>query len=596
MHLRQFLACVAIGTVTVGSAEASPYHDASPSNDASSHTQVVSTEQTRQGPGGQSPRDPRNTALPAGTAVLRGRVFAADTARPLRRARVTVNAPELNGESRSTGTSTDGKWEIKDLPAGRYTIQVSRSGYLQLRYGQRRPFEAGKSLQLADKQAIENLDFTLPRMSLITGRVFDETGDPISGVRVFAMRSVYFEGKRRLVPVATGPMATTDDAGQYRILNLAPGSYFVMADLRETWTVNESGEEAVLGYAPTYFPGVTGVTDARRLTVGVGQEASNNDFALIPGRAVTVSGTAVDSQGRPLAGRQLSLGQEWRGPGFMMMSSNSGTSVAADGTFTMRNVAPGSYVLQVRGGVDVNGATVQEGASASIVVGDGPVDNVALQTSSGWSLTGQITTETGAAPNLRIDRIRVTPRPLSAGMPPVGPGGGGPDSGRVRDDWTFAVTGVFGPARLRANLPDGWMLKQILQDGRDVTDAVFEGRSGETLGGLQLVMTNQVNSVSGALMDGKGAPFVDGTVIVFATDSEKWSEDSRFVRFARPDSDGNFSIKGLPPGEYLAAAVDYVEEGMWNDPEYLESIRRYGQKVTLGDADARAVSLKVVTP
>ena len=56
------------------------------------------------------------------------------------------------------------------------------------------------------------------------------------------------------------------------------------------------------------------------------------------------------------------------------------------------------------------------------------------------------------------------------------------------------------------------------------------------------------------------------------------------------------AVKGLPAGEYLAVAVDYVEEGMWNDPEYLESIRRYGQKVTLGDADARAVSLKVVTP
>ncbi len=431
MHLRQFLACLAIGTMAVGgSAKASPSNDASPS------TQVVSTEQSRQGPGGQPPRDPRNTALPAGTAVLRGRVFASDTARPLRRARVTVNAPELNGESRSTGTSTDGKWEIKDLPAGRYTIQVSRSGYLQLRYGQRRPFEAGKSLQLADRQAIENLDFTLPRMSLVTGRVFDETGDPISGVRVFAMRSVYFDGKRRLVPVA-GPMATTDDAGQYRILSLAPGSYFVMADLRETWTVNENGEETVLGYAPTYFPGVTGVTDARRITVGVGQEAGNNDFALIPGRAVTVSGTAVDSQGRPLAGRQLSLGQEWRGPGFnMMMSNNSGTSVAADGSFTMRNVAPGSYVVTVSSAVEINGATVREGASASIVAGDGPVDNVALQTSSGWSLTGQITSETGAAPNLRVDRVRVTPRPIAGGMPPMGPGGSGADSGRVRDDWT----------------------------------------------------------------------------------------------------------------------------------------------------------------
>jgi hypothetical protein len=581
MHLRQFLVCIALATLAPVAAGA----------------QAVGTQQTRQGPGGQQPRDPRNATPAPGTAVLRGRVFASDTARPLRRARVNVNAPELNGESRSTSTSPDGKWEIKDLPAGRYTIQVNRSGYLQLRYGQKRPFEAGKSLQLADRQVIEHLDFTLPRMSLITGRVFDETGDPISGVRVFPMRSVYFEGKRSLLPVGGSQFATTDDAGQYRILNLAPGSYFVMADLRETWTVNENGEEYVLGYAPTYLPGVTGVTDARRITVGVGQEASNNDFALIPGRAQTVSGTAVDSQGRPLVGRQLQLGQEWRGPGFSMsMSSGTGTAVAADGSFTLRNVAPGSYAVSVRGAVDINGATVQEGAAASILVGDGPVENVALQTSSGWGLTGQITTENGAAPNLRADRVRVIPRPVSGGSPPVGPGGGSAESGRVRDDWTFTITGVFGQARLRATVPDGWTLKQILQDGRDVTDALFEGHSGEALSGLQFVITNQVNSVTGALVDGKGAPYVDATVIVFSTDSEKWSEDSRFVRSVRPDSDGNFAIRGLPPGEYLAAAVDYVEEGMWNDPEYLESISRYGQKIALGDADARTVSLKVATP
>ena len=191
---------------------------------------------------------------------------------------------------------------------------------------------------------MDNVDFTLPRMSLITGRVFDETGDPISGVRVFAMRSVYFEGKRRLVPAANGPLTTTDDAGQYRILGLAPGNYFVMADLRETWTVTEGDTEQVMGYAPTYFPGTAGVADARRVTVGIGQEASNTDFALIPGRAVSVSGTAVDSQGRPLVGRQMNLAQEWRGPGFGMMFQNgSGATVAADGTFTMKSVAPGPY-------------------------------------------------------------------------------------------------------------------------------------------------------------------------------------------------------------------------------------------------------------
>jgi hypothetical protein len=35
---------------------------------------------------------------------------------------------------------------------------------------------------------------------------------------------------------------------------------------------------------------------------------------------------------------------------------------------------------------------------------------------------------------------------------------------------------------------------------------------------------------------------------------------------------------------------------MWNDPEYLESIRRYGQKLTLGEGESQTRVLKVVTP
>jgi hypothetical protein len=98
-----------------------------------------------------------------------------------------------------------------------------------------------------------------------------------------------------------------------------------MSDMRETWTVSENGVEQTMGYAPTYFPGTASVTEARRITVGVAEEASNRDFPLVPGRAASVSGTATDSQGRPLAGRQVAIVQEMRGPGFgMFMSNGSG--------------------------------------------------------------------------------------------------------------------------------------------------------------------------------------------------------------------------------------------------------------------------------
>ena len=145
-------------------------------------------------------------------------------------------------------------------------------------------------------------------------------------------------------------------------------------------------------------------------------------------------------------------------------------------------------------------------------------------------------------------------------------------------------------------LPDDWVVRSIQLDGRDVTDEPLEARSGETVASLQIVVSNKVNVVAGALTDSKGTATSDGTVLVFADDAQKWIDDSRFVRSARPDQRGTFRMKGLPAGDYLAVALDYVEDGSWNDPEYLESIRRYGQRIRLGEAESQTVALKLISP
>lgn len=547
--------------------------------------------------GGQPPRDPRQAPAVKGTSSIKGRVMAADTGRPLRRARIMVNAPELGGENRTTSTGADGRYELKDLPAGRYTLTVNRSGYLQLRYGQRRPLEQGKPLQIADKATVTDIDFALPRMSLITGRVTDEVGEAIADAQIFAMRSTYFEGRRRLVP-AGGPGGRTDDAGQFRLLGLAPGTYYVMAMMRDSWTVVESGVEQTFGYAPTYFPGTMNVGDARRVTVGVGQEASNIDFGLVPGRAADVSGTAVDSRGQPLAGQSIVVAQEMRGPGMMMMMSAAQGRVGADGSFTIKNVPPGDYKLQARATTEgkIAGTQVQESAAAGISVNGVNIEGASLMTSAGGSISGHVLTESGAAPTFPRDRMRLLARPLGDSAPPMPPGPGGPfaDNGRVKDDWSFTVTDVFGPARLRATLPDGWAIKSMLSDGRELGDAPLDVKGGEEFAGVQIILTDRVTSVSGRFTDEKGAPVTDGTVIVFAEDADKWSEDSRFVRSARPDQQGEYRIRGLPPGDYLAVALTYVEDGMWNDPEYLETLRASAEKLRLPEAGSQTLSLKLL--
>ncbi len=527
------------------------------------------------------PRDTQPSQ--SGSARITGRIVAADTGRPLRRAEIKLSAAEIGRDGRTSSTDADGDYEFTDLPAGRYTLSVSRSGYLTLQYGQRRPLEQGKPLQLLDRQIAEHIDFALPRMSVITGRLTDELGEPIAGVTVFAMRTALWDGRRRFVPA--GPTGRTDESGEYRLGGLAPGAYVVVAKTADKWVVGDNGQETTMAYAPTYLPGTAHATDATKITLGIGKQVANADFALIPGRAATISGTALNSLGRPLS--MVMLVQETLGPNGGVVGMAGNATVSADGRFAIRNVAPGEYKLQA--------ARDRESVVVPIVVDGVDIDNVALIASSGWSVAGKVMTESGAPPAISRDRVRIITRSLAVNG--MGMSEGSPE-GRpaIKEDWTFFAPGMPGPARLAVTLPDGWAVKAALHNGRDVADLPIDLKGGEALSDVQVVITDRVANVSGDLTDAAGTPLANGTIIIFAADPTKWYDGSRFVRAARPDQKGRFQMTGLLPGDYFAVAVDYVEQGMWNDSEYLESLRVHVRKVTLAAGESQTISLKLVTP
>src|SRR5204863_1378914 len=167
-------------------------------------------------------------AAPTPAGRISGRVITADNGRPVKRARVFVTAAELPG-GRGVLTDDTGVFDLTELPAGRYTLTVSKSGFVSLSYGQRRPLQAGTPLQLGDGQQLKGVDFQLPRGSAIAGRVLDEDGDAMPGVAVRVMRYQYQQGERRLTPAGS---AQTDDRGQYRVWGLMPGDYYVSATAR----------------------------------------------------------------------------------------------------------------------------------------------------------------------------------------------------------------------------------------------------------------------------------------------------------------------------------------------------------------------------
>src|SRR3989442_15815706 len=77
-------------------------------------------------PNGQPPRDVRPVT---GRSTLRGRIVAADGGQPMRRVIVRVTAPELRG-ARTVLTDVDGRYEFRELPAGRYSISASKPPFV----------------------------------------------------------------------------------------------------------------------------------------------------------------------------------------------------------------------------------------------------------------------------------------------------------------------------------------------------------------------------------------------------------------------------------------------------------------------------------
>ena len=92
-----------------------------------------------------------------------------------------------------TTTDADGRFEMKELLAGRYSVTATKAGYVTMQYGQRRPEQQGTMLEILDGQLVEKIAFSLPRGGVIVGRVLDEFGEPMAGAQVSALRSRFVE-------------------------------------------------------------------------------------------------------------------------------------------------------------------------------------------------------------------------------------------------------------------------------------------------------------------------------------------------------------------------------------------------------------------
>ncbi len=507
----------------------------------------------------QPPRDRRPQT--SATATITGHVYAADGKTPLRRAVVRISSSDLP-KVLATRTDERGRYEFRDLPAhSTFTLNAVKTQYLRLEYGQRRSFEPGRQVTLAG-QSLANVDFHLPRAAAIGGRVTDSGGEPLDQMWVMAFRRTYVDGRRRLT---SARVAVTNDIGEYRLAGLAPGDYFIVA--RERGAAPAQFTREPLGYAVSFYPGTADVQQAQPIRLTVGQQAAGVNLSLTATHTAAISGQVVRVDGRPAANARVSLlDHSTSGLGG---NATGGATADADGHFRIAGIRAGLYYL--------TGTHDRDRAGIELDVSGADMPGLTLVVGSGGTISARIVSSSGAPLPFASSRLELTA--AFVGDPYLATGITKPV---VKLDWTVVWPGVNGQRVIRATrMPDGWWMKAVRRSGRDIIDDVVEVAHGQVIDDVTIVLDDNPTRVAGVVRDPKGAGVTDYTVLLFSADPRHWRPESRFIRALRPDHAGAFATSGLPPGTYLAIAVDDVETGQWFDPEYLESLRQRARRIAL---------------
>lgn len=564
---------------------------------------------------------------------------------PVGGARVMISGPGLP-VGRTAITDNAGRFSITGLPAGRFFLNASKQGYVNVSFGQRRPGGMGTPVQLGDGEQ-RDVAIRLPRGGVITGMVLDERGDPAINVNVRLLRFMAMNGQRRLQSANSG---MTDDRGIYRVHSLQPGDYAVCATARDMgpqsdaqrvraemeglqrMMSNASGpnaetmrrqmavrlaqlqqaqladSEPTPGYAPVCYPG-NAATPAGLITVGAGEERAGIDFQLHLTTVARVEGAIVAPAGVDLQHVQITMAHPDEAMGDL---NRQGTSAQPDGVFRFSNVPPGRYRIVARsmtqgrpmmvnrpGGQGSAPPTPNEArlwAAAEIVVAGQDLSDVILELQRGSSFSGQIVLQGSQAqaqpPDPGRAQVSLVPFATSYGGIELAT----PAQGRVDAGGRFTIPDVLpGRYRLSASVPGGgpWFLTSAMIEDQESADFPIEIRPGHNVTSAVLTLSDRDTELSGTLTNQKGEPAFGYTLVLYATDERFWFPMSRRVRVSAVAPDGRFMFRNVPPGDYrLGMAID-PDPGTFYEASFLTDLDANSMRVALAEGERRIEHLRV---
>jgi hypothetical protein len=98
--------------------------------------------------------------------------------------------------------------------------------------------------------------------------------------------------------------------------------------------------------------------------------------------------------------------------------------------------------------------------------------------------------------------------------------------------------------------------------------------------------------VQGAAVDNDGLPAPGAWVV--AVPEEARRGNSRLFKAQTTDQYGKFDLRGLAPGWYKIFSFSGVQQGEWEDPEFLKTQEAKGESVEVRDEDVKTVNPKLI--
>jgi hypothetical protein len=463
-----------------------------------------------------------------------------------------VMGPPNSAARADARTITDeaGRFQLTQVPAGRYLIQAMAPAFIGPKY--QMSAREGIAINLADGETVEGVDIALARGGVITGKVIDANGQTLVLESVQVTR-LYEGGQKGQLYLPDYFMFATDDRGVYRLFGVPPGRYIVGVgvDERESYARSGLGKSY---HALTYHPNVTDESKARIIEVTSGGEAAGVDITLgQAAKAYQASGRIVDAEtGKPVAGINYGYGSLNDDKSYFESEVTTDSTSNLRGEFRLEGIVPGHYGAFAAS----TGENSLYSDPARFEITDSDVTGLVIKLRRGSTLTGMVVIE-GAVPPDSLSKV--SDLRLGVGVASQSLAATRNEPVNIGPDGSFRIAGLQ-PGKVGFQfstylMPKGLSLLRVERDGIEQTDGVEIG-PGEQVSGVKVVVAFGTGVIRGEVkVEGGAQREASG---IFITCRKVGTIDQWSIQPVTTDLRGRFAFEGLLAGDYelsMTAAV-----------------------------------------